>query len=561
MNLKGVPFFLNDEQIDSVERMVREMSLAEKAGQLFCVLGDAYQPHKLRELVSEYHVGGVLFRPDRLEETRKKYASLDVYARIPLLKAANLEEGGAGVITDGTHFGSQLLVSAANDPECTRQFARACAQEGKQVGVNWTFSPVVDIDYNFRNPITNVRTFGSDPERVLKNASIYVAEIQKNGVAASCKHFPGDGVDYRDQHLHPTYNDLDAQEWFATYGRIYETLIREGMMSVMVGHIVAPKVIRAVNPQATKEDELPASLSYEMLTGVLRERFCFEGVIITDATIMGGYTMSMARESAIPTSIQAGCDMLCFSTDIYEDIEYMKKGIETGILTKERLDEAVMRILALKMKVTGQCSATMLGGSELRGGGISAAQSADDEAKIWRDICADRGITLVKDTQSLIPVRPEDLKKVRLVILGEDNCIDGSIKKLAGDALAQNGFEVEDYDPFVDDLHGSRNLPKDRLTLIFANFPTASNNTTVRINWCPKHAMEIPRFVNEEKTAFISLANPYHLQDIPRVRTYINAYGATEATIRACVEKLAGKSVFQGNSPVDAFCGLKDTRY
>ena len=93
----------------------------------------------------------------------------------------------------------------------------------------------ITVDVNFRNPITNVRTFGSDPDRVLENARTYVKTIQAYGVAASCKHFSGDGVDFRDQHLHPTYNSLSAEEWFATYGRIYETLIDEGLMSVMVG--------------------------------------------------------------------------------------------------------------------------------------------------------------------------------------------------------------------------------------------------------------------------------------------------------------------------------------
>ena len=138
---------------------------------------------------------------------------------------------------------------------------------------------------------------------------------------------------------------------------------------------------------------------------------------------------------------------------------------------------------------------------------------------------------------------------------------DGSLTKTAEEILTENGFQVEKYDPFADDLHGCSNLPEDRLTLILANYQTASNNTTVRINWCPKHALEIPRFVNEEKTAFISFANPYHLQDIPRVKTYVNSYAATRVTVRLSIEKLIGKSSFNGVSPTDAFCGLRDTHY
>ncbi|MGM9538204.1 MAG: glycoside hydrolase family 3 protein [Candidatus Onthomonas sp.] len=540
--LKEKPFYLDDTQVDWVRQALRQLSAQEKAGQLFCVLGDASTPDGLTDLVQNYGVGGVLFRPCPRQEAAEKYAALDQYAKIPLLKAANLEEGGAGVLTDGTYFGSNLQVAAAGDPDCTRQFAQVCALEGRSVGVNWSFSPVVDIDYNFRNPITNVRTFGSDPERVLENARIFVETLQESGVAAACKHFPGDGVDFRDQHLHPTYNSLSAKEWFATYGRIYQTLIDEGLLSVMAGHIVQPNVIRAVNPQASEEDLLPGSLSKELLTGVLRERFGFNGVIITDATIMGGYTMAMERRRAIPTSIAAGCDMLCFGTDIREDISYVLEGLESGLLDPERLDEAVARILALKARLRQPCPLPR----------VDAGES--------QRICAEKAVTLVKDTQQLVPLCREQYPLIRLVTLGEDETYDGSLTEIAAALLEEHGFSVERYQPLEDDLHGTRDLPGDRLTLILCNLPAASNQTAVRINWCSKHALEIPRFVNEETTVFISFANPYHLQDVPRVRTYINAYTATRATITAALEKLLGNGRFTGVSPVDPFCGLYDTR-
>lgn len=545
MNLAEKPFYLDKTQEKWVFDTLNGMTTEEKIGQLFCVLGDAYREEQLCELIETYYIGGVLFRPDFAEEVKKKYSKLDKYAKYPLLKAANLEEGGAGVLRDGTYFGSQMQVAAADDLACTANFAKVCALEGKQVGINWTFSPVVDIDMNFRNPITNVRTFGSDVETVRKNASVYVRELQRLGVAASCKHFPGDGVDYRDQHLHPSYNDLSAKEWYASFGSIYQSLIEEGLMSIMVGHIVQPNVIRDINPDVGDAAELPASLSREMLTGVLREKFGFEGVVITDATIMGGYTMAMERKRAIPASIQAGCDMICFTTDIFEDISYIKTGLETGILTTERLDEAVMRILALKAKVA---LATEI------------PENVSVPAKEWCRECIEKSITLVKDIQSLVPVKKADYPRIRLAVIGSDEMTDGSIRLVATETLKKYGFEVENYNPFEDDLHGSSNLPQNQLTLILANYQTASNNVTVRIAWCPKHAMEIPRFVNEEKTAFISFANPYHLQDVPRVRTYINAYTATSDNVRIAIEKLLGHGEFTGVSPVDAFCGLRDTR-
>lgn len=547
MDLKKHPFYLSDMEELWIKNIIDDLSVEEKAGQLFVILGDAYSEEERCRLISEKGIGGVLFRPDTKANIKKKFEQLEDLSKLPLLKAANLEEGGSGILTDGTYFGSQMQVAAANAREHTRRFAEVCAREGREVGVNWTFSPVVDIDMNYQNPITNVRTFGSDKDKVANNASVFVEELQKFGVAACCKHFPGDGVDYRDQHLHPTYNDLSAKDWYESFGMVYKRLITEGVLGVMVGHIVAPHVIKDINPQATEADMLPASLSQEMLTGLLRDKYGFDGVIITDATIMGGYTMAMARRDAIPKTIMSGCDMICFSTDIYEDYQYILDAVTDGRLTMERLDEAVTRVLALKMKVMRPNEA------EEKEPFTLGAQ--------WADACASAAVTLVKDIQNLIPVSKEQYPKVKLVLLGEDQMYDGKVSETAIEVLSEAGFAVELYDPMADDLHGSAHLDQKQLTLIISNIPTAvSNKTAVRIFWCEKHAMEIPRFVNEETTAFVSLANPYHLQDIPRVRTYINAYTATKATVRASIEKLLGKEAFCGVSPVDAFCGLPDTR-
>ncbi len=313
----------------------------------FCVMGGDYEKDELKELVKKKQSRGILFRPAPAEEICENYRLLDEVAPVPLLKAANLEEGGAGATTDGTLFGWPMMVGAANDDGMVEKFGKVCAAEGQSVGVNWTFSPVCDIDMNYsRNPITNVRTYGSDKEKSKK-------EVQKCGVAACAKHFPGDGVDYRDHHLHPTYNSLSAEEWYGSYGAVYQNLIEHDLLSIMVGHIVQPAVQMEINPKLSFADCLPASQSRELLTGVLREKFGFNGVITTDATIMGGYCMAMERRKAILASVMAGCDMIVFNTNLYEDYSYILEGLKTGLLTEERLDDAVTRILALKAKVCG----------------------------------------------------------------------------------------------------------------------------------------------------------------------------------------------------------------
>lgn len=165
MDLRGKPFYLTAEEETWVYECLAAMDERTKTGQLFCVMGGDYTIDELKQLVREEGIGAVLFRPCSKSELIEKYAAIDAAAKVSLLHAANLEEGGAGGISDGTYFANQLGVAAADDEVCTRHFAEVCAAEGLGCGINWTFSPVVDIDMNFRNPITNTRTFPRSARR------------------------------------------------------------------------------------------------------------------------------------------------------------------------------------------------------------------------------------------------------------------------------------------------------------------------------------------------------------------------------------------------------------
>lgn len=542
MDLRAKPFYLNDEQIAWVKEAMDKLTTRQKIGQLFCIMGDDLTVEERITLVGEYGIGGMLFRPNPSKTILDWYAPLDKAAPVPMLKAANLEEGGAGAITDGTYFGSQMQVAATDETEMAEKLAAVCASEGMSVGCNINYAPVCDIDVNFRNPITNVRTFGSDEQRVLRMASAYVKKLQSYGMAACAKHFPGDGVDFRDHHLHPTYNSLSAEEWYNTFGKIYQTLIDEGLLCVMVGHIMQPAVQMEINPALSFEDCMPASLSPELLKGVLREKFGFNGLITTDATIMGGFCQVMDRSEALPATVMRGCDMIVFNTDIMEDLKIMEDALANGLLTEERLTEAVTRVLALKAKV------------------CFSAMPEKVPAKQWQEECADKAITLVKNKAGILPLDKNRFRVIRLVTLGNDSTCDGSMTQIAKEKLEAEGFTVECYNPAEDVLHGSRNLPKDRLTLHLANLTHRSNQTVVRVTWWRRHALDNPRYLVEEESAVLSFANPYLLQDMPRVKTFVNCYTATKVTICAAIDKLLGKSEFKGVSPVDPFCGLPDTK-
>ena len=543
-DLKAKPFYLSDDEIDWVESKLSTLSQEQKVGQLFCLMGGDYGGEELLALVSDYAVGGVLFRPAPSSELRARYEALDKAALLPLLKAANLEEGGAGAVSDGTFFGWPMTVASTDDIAMIEKHALNCAAEGRSIGVNWTFSPVCDLDMNFQNPITNVRTCGSDAERVAAFSARYMDTVQRYGVAACAKHFPGDGVDFRDQHLHPSYNSLSAAEWRKTYGAVYKRLIDGGLMSVMAAHILQPALEMEKDPSKDFAACLPASLSRGLLQGVLREELGFNGVIATDATIMAGFTQAMPRREAIPAAVMAGCDVLVFTTDFYEDRQYLLDALSDGRLTGERLDEAVRRILALKAWTMTR----------------EPAKALPKDAANWRRECADKCVTLVKNNQDILPLTPEKFPRVRLITLGNDNMPEGSMTALAEKLLHDAGFETERFAIDEEELHGTAGLSDKRLTLYLCNLEHASNQTALRIFWAKKHALDAPRHVWEEPSVFVSFSNPYHLQDVPRIKTYINAYSCHADTVTAVIEKLLGRSEFTGVSPVDAFCGLPDTR-
>lgn len=557
VDLEAKPFYLREKDIQWVNETLAAMDVKDKVGQLFCPIGITDDREQLKTLIETIKPGGILFRPDSGKKSQEVHRFLQEHSKVPLLIAANLESGGNGIASDGTFFGRQLQVAATDNEEMAYKLGLVAGREGRAVGCNWAFAPVVDIDLNFRNPITNVRTFGSDPARVARMAKAYTEGIQKSGVAASIKHFPGDGVDERDQHLLTTVNSLSVDEWESTFGIVYRELIEAGAETVMAGHIMLPGYSRKLVPGIADEELMPATLSPELIGTLLRQQLGFNGLVVTDATPMAGFMMAEKRELAVPKSIAAGCDMFLFNKNIREDFHYMMKGLESGILTMERLDEAVTRILALKASLglhKQQREGTLVPGPEE----LSILQC--EEHKQWAKWCADQSVTLVKDTQQLLPIAVDSHKRMLLYVLGDEGSHRStSIAPYMIAKLEAEGFDVTVFDnknvDFSAVFSGVEELrEKYDLALYVANIETASNRTTVRIDWEPLLAADVPWFVRELPTAFVSVSSPYHLLDVPQVQTYINAYSGSETIIDAVIEKLLGRSDFKGISPVNPFC-------
>jgi beta-N-acetylhexosaminidase len=567
IDLKGKPFYLTGEDIQWVEKTLAGMDLETKVGQLFCPIGLTSDENVLTEVVTKFKPAGMMFRPGAGADVQRTHRFLQSLSQIPMLFAANLETGGTGIASDGTLYGTQMQVAATDDVNSAYTLGLIAGREGRAVGCNWAFAPVIDIDYNFRNPITNTRTYGSDPKRVLRMGRGYMKGIHESGLAVSIKHFPGDGVDERDQHLLTTINSLSPEEWDKSYGMIYKALIDEGAQTVMIGHIMLPEYQKKLRPELKDEEIMPATLAPELLQTLLRGKLGFNGMIVTDATSMAGFTMAMKREDAVPYSIAAGCDMFLFNLDYAEDYEFMIKGIERGILSMERVDEALTRILALKaaLKLHEQKeNGTLVPGEEA----LSVLRCEEHET--WAKECADKAITLVKNKEDLLPISPANYRRVLLHVLG-DTSVPGShsgggaLNEKFKELLEKEGFEVTKFDIAAYDPAKAKKavrIMKENYDLIiyYANIGTYSNQTVTRITWAPPMGINIPKYMQEIPTMFISVAGPYHLQDVSRIKTFINAYTSSSDIVEALVEKLVGRSEFKGRSPVDAFCGMFDTR-
>ncbi|HSO17463.1 MAG TPA: gluconokinase, GntK/IdnK-type [Arthrobacter sp.] len=576
VDLRAAPFNLDDDAVAWVDTTIAGMSLEEKIGQLFINHNNDYSPEYLDGVLENYHVGGMRYRPGPSAAVQEHIRYVQSRTRIPLLVASNPEMGGAGSCDDGTFVSTHLQAGSHPDKSIARRMGQVAGVETAALGCNWAFAPIVDIHYNWRNTVISTRAFGNTPEIVVERAKEYFDGISESPTACAMKHFPGDGMDERDQHVVTSYNTLGYEEWSRTYGHVYREMIGHGVQSIMIGHIGAPQLSRHFRPGLTDKDILPATLAPELLQDLLRGELGFNGLILTDASQMIGLTQAMKREDLVPATIAAGCDMFLFFRNPAEDFQYMLDGYKSGVISEQRLHDALRRILALKASLGLHRKAR----NELVPPAAALGVIGSEAHRAVAAAIADKTVTLVKDTAGNLPITPETHKRIRLY------GISGGADFTRADPLAyldtvkaeleNAGFEVHlfktadqreaagetgvNFMSVISEEATGDYADKYDAAFVFANVKGFAQEAAIRIKWSTPMAAEIPWYVTEVPTVFVSLNQPNHLIDVPMVKTAIHAHAGSREAIRATIGKIQGKSDFQGTFNENVFCDSFDTR-
>lgn len=477
---------------------------------------------------------------DRLQEL---IAECQCASQIPLSISGDLENGAGGAIRGLTAFPNLLALGAVDDPEIAYEYGRWTAVEAARIGFNWSFGPVVDLMFNWLNPVVSIRSLGRSPERVAEMACALIRGCQENGLSATAKHFPGDGVDFRDQHFCLTINSLAEGAWRETFGRVYEECFKVGVHAVMAGHIALPWAERQCGAQGAP---LPATTSQRILDGLLREQMGYQGVVVSDALIMAGFRgRATSREDLIIEAFNAGVDVMLWPGADYFSL--MERALESGRISEMRLDQSVERIVAMKVR-QGMMQCEDAKPLDVAPRSVIELSGASEFART----ISEGSLTLVENRRGLIPLDPAKTRRIQILLATpREKGAEDRLRPLL-EGLQNRGIET--------DLHVNGNCLDlrrkeeageryDALLAIFELWTHGIKNT-MRPTGDMAECMWTIQGLSTMEPIIISLGSPYLLHDMPWAETYINAYSPNPHTVRAVERALFGDIPFRGVSPV-----------
>jgi beta-N-acetylhexosaminidase len=391
-----------------VDTLLNNMTIDEKIGQLFMVQAysnkDVEHSKLIENFIEKYHIGGLIFMqgtPEKQALLNNKYQSI---SKIPLLIGFDGEWGLNMRLKNTYRFPWNMTLGAIQNNKLIEDFGKQVAKHCKRLGIHINFAPVVDININPKNPIIGNRSFGENRENVTQKAIAFMKGMQDQHILASAKHFPGHGDTATDSHkalpiLDFSFERLDSIELYP-----YKQLIKNNLTSVMVAHLS----VKALEPN----EELPTSLSYRVITGLLKEKLNFKGLILTDALNMKGAT-NYAKSGEIDlVAFIAGNDMLLIPENVPSAIAKIKNALKEKIISEERLNHSVRKILKAKYWV-GLNEFKLVDLVNLE----EDLNSISDELLHRRLV--ENSISLLKNKLLLFPIQDLDKKKIAYVKLGD----------------------------------------------------------------------------------------------------------------------------------------------
>jgi beta-glucosidase-like glycosyl hydrolase/CubicO group peptidase (beta-lactamase class C family) len=523
--LRTDDYYAQEKWVDSI---LNSMTIDQKMGQLFMIQAysnlDTVHENKIKEMIQKYHVGNLIFMqgtPSKQVQLTNTYQSL---SKIPLMIGFDGEWGLDMRLQNTYKFPWNMTLGAIQDNTLIRKFGEHLGRHAKRVGIHVNFAPVVDINTNPLNPIIGNRSFGEDKQNVTQKAIAFSQGMQSEGVLANAKHFPGHGDTATDSHLKLpvlTFNRqrLDSVELYP-YKRVFDA----GMASVMTAHLSIP--VLESNPK------LPTSLSPSVVTDLLKQELGFLGLIFTDGLNMKGAADYSSSAEIDLAAVLAGNDVLLIPQDVPATISLMKNSIQTGVLSPERIDESVRKILLAKYKV-GLHFHKPIDTLNL----VKDLNTIEDEV-LHRELVKN-SITIIKNKKNILPI--EDLKKhkkIAYVALGDDTgdqFLDAlakysKIHKVDSNNLNEVIDTLEDFDLVVVGFHKSNAHPWkpyefSNQELVWLHEIARKNKTILAVFASPYSLLNIKSFTNLE-----AVLVAYQNSEIAQEITAQTIFGAIEAT-------------------------------
>lgn len=514
-----------------------EFTLYEKICQSLIIKANPEKHIKIfgsiENFMKEYPIGGLFVGGEICPYSEDKKARESIitqyakYSKTPLLVCMDGEEGVYSSVEGATHLPPLLSVGAADDPELAYRYSSVIASEIAGIGVNWTFAPVTDLAVNPQSLIMGNRVLGDDADKAAPLLKEVIRGYHDNGLLCTAKHFPGDGVDFRNQHIVKSENTLSKEEWYRTYGKMFKTAIDEGIDAVMVGHISAP----AFQNDSVDGAYPPGTLSSDIVTKLLKHELGFGGVVVSDAMDMGGFLRWIyEQDEAEIKCFEAGVDMLLWPQ--LRVAKHIEERVKNGEIPMSRVEDAFDRIMRLKKKIRT---------TELR-------RNSFEYGRETAQLLAERGSCLLRNAH--IPLDPEKYKRVRIVGIATESELEKKTLEIIREEFAKRGAEVEVYTEWCN--WGADHSTLDRnydLILYVFMLPT-----DIPSPWgLPAVTIHTSMSFDLDKTVVVSLTSQHILKQYCEcAKTYINTY-INEISVRNLVRGLYGETQFTGKPPVKSF--------